>query len=77
MKINFNSLYNGNLSPITGQKICRQGLAPACVFSSLKKNPARYVLFFQHRNKLVGRNLPFFILRACVLIKGDFFLNRR
>ena len=46
-------------------------------FRVLFKNPARCVLFVQHRNKLVGRNLPFFILRACVLIKGDFFLNRR
>lgn len=76
MKNNFNSRYNGNLSPVTGQKIAGRVLALACVFLCLIKNPARYVLFFKHRNKLVGRNLPFFILRACILINGDFFLNR-
>lgn len=38
MKINFNSRYNGNLSPVTGQKIRRQGLYPRLrIFTPYKK----------------------------------------
>ena len=47
MKINFNSLYNGNLSPVTGQKIRRQGLTLACVFSRLIKKSGTVCVIFQ------------------------------